>query len=119
VKLLKVEEVEELLSTMKLAGMVMVVMEVTQLEAKDLVEEVTVMDLVNLVALVEVEVEVVIDLTIHRTLELVDLEWFEFNILEVLEETMVIIGDLLLFIYIMVVILYTLIVNYGTLRTGK
>ena len=97
----------------------MVVMEVIQVEIQDLVEEVTAMVLIKMVALVEVVVEEVIDLTIHRTLEVEEVVEFRFNTLEVLEEMMVIIGVVQPIIYIMVVILYTLIVNYGTLRTGK
>ena len=118
-KLLKVVEVEELLLIMNLAGMVMVVMQVTQLEVKDLVVEVTVMVLIKEEVLVEVEVVEVIDLTTNRMLVVVEVVEFRFNTLEVLEEMMVIIGVVRPIIYIMVVILYTLIVNYGTLRTGK
>jgi hypothetical protein len=75
VKLLRVVVVEELLSTMKLAGMVRVVMEVIQVEIQDLVVEVTVMVVVKMVALVEVVVVEVIDLTTHRMLELVEVVW--------------------------------------------
>jgi hypothetical protein len=84
-----------------------------------MVEVVTAMVILNLVVLVEVVEAVVIDLTIHRMLEVVEVVWFSFHILVVLEEQMETTGVVQLFMYIMVAILYTHIVNYGTLRTGK
>jgi hypothetical protein len=114
-----VEVEEALLTTMIIVHGLVVLMEVIQLEVKELVEEVTVMVHLNLVDLLEVEVGVVIVLTTHRMLEVVEVVECKFNTLEDLEETMVIIGDLPLIIYTMVVILYIHIVNYGTLRTSK
>ena len=60
-KLLKVVVEEEVHITTMLAGMVMEVMQVIQLEVKDLVEVVTVMVLIKEEALVEEEVVVVIE----------------------------------------------------------
>jgi hypothetical protein len=61
VKLLKVVVEEEVHITTILAGMVMEVMQVIQLEVKDLVEVVTVMVLIKEEALVVEEVVVVIE----------------------------------------------------------
>jgi hypothetical protein len=61
VKLLKVVVEEEVHTTTMLAGMVMEVMQVIQLEVKDLVEVVTVMVLIKQEALVVEEVVVVIE----------------------------------------------------------
>jgi hypothetical protein len=114
-----VEVEEDLLTTMIIVHGQVALMEVIQQDLRELVVEVTVMDHLNLVVQVVVEVLVVIVLTTHRMLEVVEVVEFKYNTLEDLEETMVIIGDLPLIIYTMVVILYIHIVNYGTLRTSK
>jgi hypothetical protein len=51
------------------------VMEVIQLDGCHLVEEVTVMVIMVMVVLVKVEEVVVIDLTMHRMLEVVEVVW--------------------------------------------
>jgi MFS superfamily sulfate permease-like transporter len=114
-----VEEEEVLLTITIIVHGLVVLMEVIQLEVKELVEEVTVMEHLNLVDLLVEEVVVVIVLTIHKMLEVVEVVECKFNTLEDLEEMMVIIGVVQPIIYIMVVTLLELIVNYGTLRTGK
>ena len=86
-----VEEVEVLIRMM-VYGMVMVVMEVTQLEVKDMVEVLTVMVLVNLVELLEVVEVVVTELIIHRMLEVVEVALYKYNILGDQEVQMVTIG---------------------------
>jgi hypothetical protein len=118
--LLKVVEVEGLYIIMMVVhGVHLLVMEVILLDGREVVEVVTAMVILKVVVLVEVVEAVVIDLTMHRMLEVVEVVWFSFHILVVLEEQMETTGVVQLFIYIMVVILYTHIVNYGTLRTGK
>jgi hypothetical protein len=88
-----VEEEEVLLTITIIVHGLVVLMEVIQLEVKELVEEVTVMEHLNLVDLLVVEVVVVIVLTTHRMLEVVEVVEFKYNTLDHLEETMVILGE--------------------------
>jgi hypothetical protein len=118
VKLLKVVvEVDLLTIILLVLGLVMQMVEHLQ-EAMVLVGVVTVLLVAKLEELVEV---VVVQVTIitHMVQDLVGVVEFRFNTLEVLEELVVIIGEVLHTIFIMVVTLYIHIVNYGTLRTGK
>jgi hypothetical protein len=74
-QLLKVVEVEEQVVRITHVLGVVLLMEVTQLELMVLVVVVTVMLLVKVEALVEVEEVLVIDLTTHRMLEVEEVVW--------------------------------------------
>jgi hypothetical protein len=87
---MEVEEEEQLIIMIIVLGQV--AMEVIQPQAKELVVEVTVMEHLNLVDLLVEEVVVVIVLTIHKMLEVVEVVECKFNTLEDLEEMMVILG---------------------------
>jgi hypothetical protein len=113
-----VEEVEVLIRMM-VYGMVMVVMEVTQLDQQGKVEVLILMVMINKVDMLEVEEVVVIVLTTHRMLEVEEVVRWLLLIQEDQEVQVVIIGVVLHIITIMVVILLQLVVNYGTLCTGK
>jgi hypothetical protein len=71
----------------------MVEMQVIILDMLEVVEVVTVMVLINKEDLVEEEEVVAIDLTIHRTLEVVEVVLYKYSTLEHLEEQMVTIGE--------------------------
>jgi hypothetical protein len=88
---MEVEE-EDQVTTMIIVHGQVALMEVIQQDLRELVVEVTVMEHLNLVDLLVVEVVVVIVLTTHRMLEVEEVVEFKYNTLEVLEETMVILG---------------------------
>ena len=86
-----VEEVTYIIM-MLVDGEMVVEMEGIPLDIKDLEEAVTAMVLTKLVDLVEVEEVVVIDLTIHRMLEVVEVVLCKYNTLEDQEVQVVTIG---------------------------
>lgn len=88
-----VVEVVMYITMMPVVGEILVVeMQVIILDIKDLVEVVIATVMTKLVDLVEEEEVVVIDLTIHRMLEVVEVALYKYNILEHQEVQVVTIG---------------------------